>query len=557
MRQCANKWTIFALNMRMTKRTTTCLLIFLLPFFMGIVFAQDTVSVFFEFGKSKLKRSQFQVLNTIVNRFDLSTLDSVQYIGMSDSVGNIRSNLKLSQQRASNVSEFCAGIFQSKIPFRIYALGEKPSTDAQKSRRVDVVLFFKAIDYESQEPVELAVDKKGCYYIDYKIIYSCHIYTITKQKKKYVVLEQTYFPKAPAEIIEENQKRLMSLYYGSLDKNKKFLVKKVRWKEKITGRLWWKAMRYQAIIPKKDFDQFKIFQIKPKPCTDCQFAQKFDSIPKITHESNCFYPDPVVMTYLQYKTIGIKQRKALIRVPREFIDSSLKYYSGLPSWSSTPILWKSKRSKRKQNYLYAEVLRRGEYLPSVYRSYTCLPDTNCNNFGRFGGQINCMDMSGDGSYFKLYAETGIHIQQQGNVPYIALGLTHPNYNSRYEYELLAGLHSELTFYAAARARFNLFQFNTKKLQPENGWQSAKHFYSEYRKKWEFNIYSGMELKTSLGKSSYQYLEHNLHLGISMKRYGSYGSQRLFLQGGMGYDLMDANRLNFYPIVQVGYMFILR
>ena len=107
------------------------------------LFSQDTVSVYFSFGSSKIEQSQYDALHAIPVKYDLSDLDSVRFVGATDSVGKLSSNLKLSEKRAKNVAKYCTGLFPAGIRFTVVATGEKSKQTLSKSRNVDILLFFK------------------------------------------------------------------------------------------------------------------------------------------------------------------------------------------------------------------------------------------------------------------------------------------------------------------------------------------------------------------------------------------------------------------------------
>src|SRR3972149_6319800 len=93
---------------------------------------QDAISIYFEFGLYKIPNNQLKTLNDIPNKYDLSDLDSVHFIGVADSVGDFKSNLKLSEKRARNVSKYFARLIPVHISSKITALGERTDFEIDK-----------------------------------------------------------------------------------------------------------------------------------------------------------------------------------------------------------------------------------------------------------------------------------------------------------------------------------------------------------------------------------------------------------------------------------------
>lgn len=71
-----------------------------------MLIAQDTLHINFEFGSNRINKSQKLKLDSLPINFDVFQLDSVVYIGMADTVGNIDANLKLSYKRAVAVNSY-------------------------------------------------------------------------------------------------------------------------------------------------------------------------------------------------------------------------------------------------------------------------------------------------------------------------------------------------------------------------------------------------------------------------------------------------------------------
>ena len=126
------------------------------------IVGQDTLSIYFEFGQSKIPDAQLLPLNAIPTLYDLSDLDSVYFIGMADSVGDLESNFNLSEKRARNVAKYCERILDAKIPSKVTAIGEISMDEKWKNRRVIVILFFKPVPSEEDEIQKGNKVKENC-----------------------------------------------------------------------------------------------------------------------------------------------------------------------------------------------------------------------------------------------------------------------------------------------------------------------------------------------------------------------------------------------------------
>jgi hypothetical protein len=180
------------------------------------LYGQDTISIYFEFGHSKIPDEQLEILNAIPTKYDLSDLDSVSYIGMADSVGEFKSNVRLSEKRAGNAARHCERLFPENIPTKITAFGERTIDEREKNRRVDIILYFQPILTEEVEQTEPTQTKEVCYNIDYKLLHRCHLRTVKKRNRELTIIETTL----------PDLRKKKEHYYGSTTKNGDFVAKK-------------------------------------------------------------------------------------------------------------------------------------------------------------------------------------------------------------------------------------------------------------------------------------------------------------------------------------------
>ncbi|HET6227125.1 MAG TPA: OmpA family protein, partial [Bacteroidia bacterium] len=152
-------------------------------------YGQDTLSIYFNTGISKIHEEQTNILNTIPTRYDLSDLDSVYFIGLADSVGDAKLNLKLSEKRAKNIAAYCEKFISKTTVTKIIARGESTLEQAEKNRKVSIVLYFSPEKTEMVDTLKVIPKKESCYNVDYNLIKHAHIRTIIKGKKRLMLIQ--------------------------------------------------------------------------------------------------------------------------------------------------------------------------------------------------------------------------------------------------------------------------------------------------------------------------------------------------------------------------------
>ena len=496
------------------------------------VYCQDTISIFFEFGKSKILESQSNTLNLIPRQFDLSELDSVNYIGVSDSVGKFDSNLKLSRKRAIETMKYCEAVFPKNYLFKITAIGERTKMQSELNRRVDIVLYFKNDKINIDEITENINSIYGCYYIDYKLLHRSHLRKITQKKTDFIIIETN----------NNDLKKLNLHYYLTSTRNGKAIIKKVKWGSKKTGKLWWSNYRFVATIPKSDFETFKIFQIGGKPCSECAEDIKFDK--NQSKEDNCMQLDRFLMENIQVKTKLFNKKMIKIRAPKEFVDIEDKYYIGCSY--DLPLYWETQSGRRKKNYYYSQLPHNNVYLKNIVRKMECCkanPEpSECEK-----GIIKCRTlMKGDKS-FLLYGEAGNNYQFSENIPYLTFGVSKSGDYS--QSMLLLGTDTKLNFYSSLKYQFNFISFPFSILNPVSSWQSPNNvgYVNKYGR-----LYIGSEIKTRLNNNYPELIEQNIHVGLSrVNALTNAFIPKIFFQYGIGLDYSGNYSTKPYSIFQIG------
>lgn len=499
------------------------------------IYCQDTVSVFFEFGKSTIQESDYSVLNLISSKFDLSELDSVNFIGVSDSVGNFESNLKLSKKRAVETIRYCASIFPKNYIYKITAIGERSKNHANLNRRVDIVLYFKTDKTDIEEIPEPTATINGCYYIDYKLLHRSHKRVVTREKVDYIIIETR----------SNDLKKINLHYYLSTAKNGSLIVKKVKWANKTTGKSWWANYRYVTTIPKSDYDKFKIFQLGELPCNDC--SEDIKNQKTNSKENACMQLDRFLMENIQVKTKIFNRKTVSIRAPKEYVDITDKYYIGCNY--DLPLYWKTHQGKRNKNYYFTQLPIYNLYLKNIVRTMEC-----CNSNPELSecdkALIKCQTLSSVDKSVTLIGELGNHYQFVQHIPYVSMGISKcGNYSQS---ALLIGTDIKLNLYGSLRCQFNFVSFPFSALNPISSWQSPNNIYEieKYGR-----LYIGTELKTRFNNSTPDLFEQNVHLGISYVN-SIYRAliPRVFIQYGIGYDYLKNYSIKPYSVFQMGINF---
>jgi hypothetical protein len=496
------------------------------------LYGQDTISIYFEFGHSKIPDEQLEILNAIPTKYDLSDLDSVSFIGMADSVGEFKSNVRLSEKRAGNVARHCERLFPENIPTKITALGERTIDEREKNRRVDIILYFQPIQTEEVEQTEPTQTKEVCCNIDYKLLHRCHLRTVKKRNKELTIIETTL----------PDLRKKKEHYYGSTTKNGDFIAKKVKWSSKRTGNLWWSKTRYVATIPKEDFDIYKIFKIEDLPCDTCN--EDFQTKTEITKEDTCVQVDRFLMENIQFRTRLFNNKWVKIRAPREYVNTEDRYFIGCGFQNE--LVWETKQSRRKQNYYYSRLPRRFNYIANITRVMDCCKNnpepSECDR-----PMIYCRTLGEPDRSFILNAEIGSHYQQSTITPYAGLGISKEGLFSRVS--ILAGTDMDLSFYGSLRYQYHFFSFPFSVFNPFSTWQSPteQQVISRYGR-----LYLGTELKTRINEKKQDYLEQNIHFGLAAVNTNRDAFiPRIFVQFGLGFDYLGTYSTGVYSIVQFG------
>ncbi len=107
-------------------------------------------NIFFEFGKSTLKRESYAELNNVIKLLQNNETLRIEISGHTDNVGTLKYNTKLSQDRAKAVVTYLVkkGIVQNRLEYKGYAYSQpiapnKTEAGRAQNRRVEFKVLSK------------------------------------------------------------------------------------------------------------------------------------------------------------------------------------------------------------------------------------------------------------------------------------------------------------------------------------------------------------------------------------------------------------------------------
>jgi hypothetical protein len=513
--------------------------LFLLTF---SAFSQDTVRVYFDFGSSKLNLLGQNTLTTIPDKYNLDEIDSLHIIGFADSVGRIQNNLRLSLKRAKNAHKFCKKFLRRDDVVRLYARGEGEKEDASLNRRVEVVIFYTPEVEDGPERVITDVDPQ-CFFSDFEALEMCNVRRITKKRKKYVHIE------AMAHVHFDSVKH----YYARTNTNGTVDIKRLKWKKKKTGILWWRKSRYVAEMPERSFDKFQFFTLADSPCDGCK--EDIFTEDTIIQTVSIAYPDVFLMANAQTRLKLFGEQRLKIRVPREFIDLDEAYYAASrmnSSYNDQKIEWFTKKGKRRGRYYFAKVGMDDYQYPYIKKYGTttvCRNLVRRNYSGNWWNWWGCGGMRGGGRGLpgdvKFDAKLGAFYQNDTVTGFFAIGGSYLDEKNRISAAI--GINTHLGAYLSGQYDYHFYSYPLSALNPFQSWKSSN---LGQKSPWIGTFYGGLEIKAITKLDYWSFVEPNAHLGISFS--SSYtGGMVFYLKSGVGRDLLNRTNTKFYPLVEAG------
>jgi hypothetical protein len=527
------------------------LLIFLAP---PLARSQDTLSVYFATGSTKVRPYYSAKIGELRQRYDLSGADSVRITGYADTAGRADANFRLSMKRAGHVYKNMKDILPAELPFSIDAEGEQSRVPDSLNRRVDIVIYSRfarnAAANGGYDPNgdDIVTAEIGCFVSDRSMIGLINTKIVKSGRKENVVLETEefgYFRENPLYCVRE------------VDIKGKAVLQRVKWKEKTTGQLWWKKKRLTASVAKYGFDRFFLVELQKAPCDGC--SERVLNRDTVLRRYPVLFDDYFLMSNMQMKVRLFGNGRVKLRVPKEYVDPAGEYYfSYRQSYlSSSRIEWESSDRKKKRLYYFAEAeLDDRIYLPGITRlgmTTRCERNTNYIPSAFRSGRMTCGGVRErvrwPGLSANISMEAGAFRHNDSTTAYVAAGCSH--ITDRTFTSLHAGVNSNLGLYGSARFQFDYFSFPFKALSPR-GWSSPSSVgpVDVYGR-----LFAGAETKLSYNKSYRSFSEVNLHAGLlCINAREKAAVPRIFVYGGIARDLSNTISRDPYMFVQTGIVF---
>lgn len=477
--------------------------------------AQDTLSVYFEFGKWRIPREEQKTLATIPYRFELSSLDSVQFIGMADSIGSLTSNLKLSHRRATEVADHCRKHLPLHTPTSTYATGAIDQGDRVLNRRVDIVFHLKPASRSEQERLETLhepqpLPEPPCYVSDCDLMSRCIVTSFMKGRREFMEIEapgRLSVPNPSGAVLDMNVTR----YRRSADTNEHIRLK---WTRK-PSRNKKAPASFITSLPKADFDRYGVLIKKDGDCV----------VPTL---DTCVRIDHALMQELQYRPSFNISKGLLVRAPRYAVKPNARYFYGCRP--GVPFEWEQRNGKKRSDHYYTRLpLWLGMAQGISREMISC--ESHCDTTYCRRGYLRCQYRAKPDVAYKIVVEGGFHGQGNDDLPYIMLGSSKAGHSSLATVQV--GIDSDLRPLISLRYQFHFLEFSSQQLDPTQAWHwpSDQATIDRY-----YRTYLGTELRWRGGEAGQGLLEQNLHLGIAhVNEKPSALLTRIFLQGGVAID----------------------
>ncbi len=500
-------------------------------FFLSLLFwtlnfsAQKTFTFSYNFGANRPNSESLKTFQKEIKDVDFSTVDSIHFIGNSDSVGTFLSNFRSTELRSRKLKKYFIGKIENSTTYSILPTSGDWPKKKGSTRQINVVLY-------SSQPVKPAANEKetpkGCYKVAYSEILNCHRSDSNKGKKSVTQLTRA--------ISKVNENR-PDLYAGRLNQEGKFEAIPLKWKIEKVGESWWAAKKECAEIPTDDFEKFKIFTIENGPCTSCH--EDFQQNLEIEKSILKLETDKYVMDNLQFKSSIFRQNKIQIRVPKEFVDSDADYFQ--TSNLDNEIIWEEKDG----TYFYTLLEYKNGLISPISKKFIAHQDSVCQENKILDYKKSICGPSPKKISAYNFVEFGYHFQNKTQIPYAALGLFAA---TKYvDLEFLAGVHAHSALFASIRGRYNFLTLSFANIASVSQWKQSMN----KNRFWYTNLYVSAEYKASLGRKTSNYLEPNFNIGMTISQNTGPIFHRIFLQYGVGVNFLEKSPRPSYTIFQAG------
>lgn len=510
------------------------------------LWAQDTLRIYFDYGSAKIPVAEKGKLLEIGTRYDLAALDHLEFIGMADTTGNVKSNLRLSEKRARAVANYCEKVVGRPIPGTVRAEGESArGFSLETNRRVEVVLHFVIPEVPPVQIPQLQAQKvdtldERCFYVDYELLHHVNIRPTLRNREPWIVMETEWDSLHP--------KR--TRYYAQNTKDGNLRVKPLEWKRQASGKLWWNKPRWVANMPQRAYDQYRVFTMEPQPCTDCH--EDIPHQPGLTQTDSCIQVDYFLMQNMQYRFFWFRNRHTQIRVPKLYVNPKLPYFYACEH--SQTVEWKVRKAKRFRDYYIADMpINWANYtVPNISRDMECCGEkpipTECHK-PMVG--VGCLVFPN--GLFLPAIETGIIRPHQGPSAYY-IGFAPSLQKPLWEVSALLGIDNHSRLLGAGRFEYHFASRPWSMLFSLSNWHTPVKYRGNITQ--FVRLYAGANILMRSPKLDGYFLTPDIHLGIASVNTGRGAIiPRIYFQGVYSMHLSQSGQATrLLPFFQAGIRF---
>jgi len=494
----------------------------LLIYFSRPLFGQDTLTISFDTNSAEISPYEQIGLAHIPTWYDIALIDSIHFIGYSDSTG--KSNV--AEHRAHHVYKACVHFLEPDTPFKIVTSSENSGFNSYG--KVKIILFYAQASFALRAKKEiLKTTGPTCFKVDFEALEYCHVTEFRMGKETYVQLEALNIP-----LFKERK------HYYALPDTSGAKITRLNWQLKTTGRSWWKKERWVTIMPKESFSAFQFFTLVNAPCYGC--ADSLFNKDTVILTQLRSYPDLFLMDNMQAKIQVFGGTKMKIRAPKEYVNLYENYSFDSSPYGSTgnPIVWSEKKGPKKQNYYYSTLrntISGPLYIKKTARTGTCLTKYEYAAYQRSWTNKGYVNPRGK-QFVSLRIAPGTFFHNDTLTAFITAGIYIKGFCMN------AGVNHRGGLYSSIYYNRGILSFAILPLNPKNKWQNLSQ---RPRTRRYLILYAGGDVRTSFTQKYWSFLEGNLHLGTRLWYFGSSSFRcDFFVQGGLAYDF--SRRINAMP-----------
>lgn len=510
-------------------------LLLLFLFLSGYAKSQDTICIYYASGEFRLSPNFQEKINEFVFSHDLKKIDSISVLGYTDSTGQKRKNLKLSDRRAMYVRKHLNNILSDDgLQIRTIAKGEEGESNptAINHRRVELILYCPptpAVEIDNSDGGNSSLPSR-CFKAADSIQALCNV--------TYFKRGNTQLVKLQLESFQYNGKQ--KIYTLSAKNNAPKLVK---WETRTIGDFWWKRTRYVAIVKEADYEKYGLLipvAAKSKDdgtCIVCDSDKETDW--HITYE---LLTDAFVMQNMQLRKKWIFNEVELI-MPKDFLSIEKTYY--LDSMTTNAINWEVRPGKQNAPFYFA-------YIPAQL--------INPKDFRIYSYQKHCSaGIPVEKSYsldtlqphycppsteYQLKQSVGLGLDfWHATASEIAIGAYYLANYYNWEFSATFSYNNRNASMVALQGDYHFFGFSIGDQYMISG-SNQIAFDARHKR---ISAYVGSAVVGEFGKTGSQFVQ-DLHVGTEFWNncYG-FGFDKFFIQAGYGYNYSVASNASLFTI----------